>query len=81
MVLVSVEPNDLAEAEEESASLILLGGLRTDEVGGLKTLTPHGDLQVVQVRTSSALTWSAGQAGSRLTWEAGPVGCQECWER
>ena len=78
MVLVSVEPNDLAEAEEESASLILLGGLRTDEVGGLKTLTPHGDLQV---RTSSALTWRDGQAGSRLTWEAGPVGCQECWER
>ena len=45
MVLVSVDPNDLAEAEEEPASLIL-GGPRTEEAGGLKTLTPQGDLQV-----------------------------------
>ena len=44
VVRVSVEPLDLLEAEEESHSLIL-GGLRTEEAGGLKTLTAQGDLE------------------------------------
>ena len=48
MVRVSVEPLDLLEAEEESHSLIL-GGLRTEEAGGLKTLTAQGDLEVETV--------------------------------
>ena len=48
MVLVSVEPKDLVEAEEESHSLIL-GGLRTEGAGGLKTLTAQGDLEVETV--------------------------------
>ena len=46
MVLVSAEPLDFVEAEEESPSLIL-GGLRagrTEQAGGLKTLTAQGDL-------------------------------------
>ena len=47
VVLVPAEPLDFVEAEEESPSPVL-GGLRagrTEQAGGLKTLTAQGDLR------------------------------------
>ena len=72
MVLVSVDPPDLVEAEEESYSLIL-GGLKTEEAGGLKTFTPQGDLQV-RLRSGLGRSQVSAHLGSRARLLPGVLG-------
>ena len=75
VVLVSAEPLDLVEAEEESPSLIL-GGLRaarTEEAGGLKTLTAQGDLKQTQF-SSRLVSVLSSHLGSKARLLPGVLG-------
>ena len=74
VVLVSVDPPDLVEAEEECLSdSLILGGLRTEEAGGLKTFTPQGDLQV-RLRSGLGRSQVSAYLGSRARLLPGVLG-------
>ena len=69
-----MDPPDLVEAEEECLSdSLILGGLRTEEAGGLKTFTPQGDLQV-RLRSGLGRSQVSAYLGSRARLLPGVFG-------